>query len=88
MDSNKRDSSTVSVGFGSAAGFTGSMVAFVLAIIAFINGDRTEETVTALVVGTILLVTTIAGRFWQAKAKDNAAAIVEVEKLRQRRDAS
>jgi len=41
----------VSVGPSTAAGLTTTLVAFALAIVAFAEGDRTEETIMALVVG-------------------------------------
>jgi hypothetical protein len=49
-----------------------SAVAYVLAVIAFIDGERDEATISAVVVGTVALVTMAAGRFWQAVEKIRA----------------
>lgn len=57
----------VSVGLATQAGLSTTVVAYVLAIVAFIEGDRSEETVAALALGTAALVTTLWGRFAQAK---------------------
>jgi hypothetical protein len=61
----KAGMSTISLGGVSA-------VAYVLAVIAFIDGERDEATISAVVVGTVALVTMAAGRFWQAVEKIRA----------------
>lgn len=57
----------VPVGVSTQAGLAATLVAYVLAVVAFLNGDRTEETVTALVVGTVALAGVMWGRFIQAR---------------------
>jgi hypothetical protein len=46
-----------------------SLAAYVLAIVAFVQGARDEATISAAAIGTVALVTMAAGRFWQAVAK-------------------
>jgi hypothetical protein len=43
-----------------------SLVAYVLAVIAFLDGQRNEATISAVTVGTLALLAMAAGRFWQA----------------------
>lgn len=59
----------VPVGFGTYLGLSGTLIAFAMAIIAFIEGDRSEETIGPLVVGGLVLYGTIKGRMDQASAK-------------------
>lgn len=66
----------VSKGLGTYLGLAGSLTAFVLAVLAFIDGDRSEETVGALVTGAIILYAVVKGRMDQAQAQAKAAAEV------------
>lgn len=63
-------------GLGTYLGLAGSLTAFALALIAFISGDRSEETVGALVTGGLILYAVIKGRMDQASAQSRAAAQV------------
>jgi hypothetical protein len=63
MDNN------VSVGPTTVAGGSVSIAGFAVAVIAFANGARDEETFSALAVGGAALFTTLAGRFAQAIAQ-------------------
>lgn len=70
----------VPIGVASATGYSVSTAALVLAIIAFLTGDRSEQTLGTIAAGTFALLTLLAtqlGRFWQAKEKIRAAATVE-----------
>jgi len=58
----------VSVGLATQTGIVGALGAFALAVIAFIEGDMSEEAVGALVSGAVILYGTIRGRMDQAKA--------------------
>lgn len=62
----KRDLN-VSVGVGTIAGLGSGGAAFLLAIIAFASGNRSEETIGALGTGALLIATTLWGRFIQAR---------------------
>jgi hypothetical protein len=66
----------VAVGLSTLAGGGVTVVAYLLAIIAFADGARDEATISAVVVGTIALVTTIAARIAQAVAAIKATAPV------------
>lgn len=71
----------VKVGTATVAGLGTSTAAYGLAIANYIAGDRSQDTYAALAVGTIALVTTLAGRFAQAvqhakKATPDPAAIL------------
>lgn len=69
--------SKVSVGIGTYAGLGTAFTAFVGGIVAiFMNKDFSEETITAFAVGTVTLVTTLIGRFSQAKEQIKATAAV------------
>jgi hypothetical protein len=68
----------VDVGPSSIAGGSVTVVAYVLALIAFAQGARDEATMSALTVGTIALVTTIAARVAQAVSGGKAAAAAVV----------
>jgi hypothetical protein len=61
-------------GLGTYLGIAGSLTAFVLAVLAFIDGDRSEETVGALVTGALILYAVVKGRMDQARAQADAAA--------------
>lgn len=63
----------VGIGASTVAGGSVTLVAFVLAVIAFVDGARDEATISAMVVGAVALVTTLAGRYAQAVAAINAA---------------
>lgn len=57
----------VPVGLGTQAGLGATAAAVIGAIVAiFINGEMTVESITALAIGTVTLVTTMIGRFHQA----------------------
>jgi hypothetical protein len=58
----------VAVGKSTVAGGSVTLVAYALAIVAFAQGARDEATIGALVVGTLSLLTTLAGRYGQAIA--------------------
>lgn len=58
----------VAVGKTTVAGSAVSLIAYVLAIVAYLGGARDEATISALVVGTVALVSTLAGRYGQAIA--------------------
>lgn len=67
----------VPVGLSTNVGLGTSGVAFALAILAFIQGDRSEQTlgvVAAGVVGIVSLGITMGGRMIQARAQINAQA--------------
>lgn len=59
---------TVGVGKSTVAGGSVTLIAYALAIVAFAQGARDEATIGALVVGTVSLLTTLAGRYGQAIA--------------------
>jgi hypothetical protein len=65
----------VKVGPSTVAGGGVSLVAFVLALVAFVQGARDEATFSALAVGVVSLVTTLAGRYAQAVAQAVAHAV-------------
>lgn len=64
----------VGIGASTVAGGSITLVAYALAIIAFIDGARDEATIGALLAGTAALITTLAGRYGQAIAAVRAAA--------------
>jgi len=64
----------VPVGLATQAGLAGAITAFVLAVVAFIAGDRSEETIGALVAGAILLYGVVTGRMRQAEARADAVS--------------
>jgi len=66
----------VPVGLSTATGGTITLAAYIGAIVAFINGARDAETLTLLALGTIALVSTMAGRFAQAVAQAHAHAVI------------
>lgn len=64
----------VPVGLGSKVGIgSGVLVAFVGAVFAFADGDHSEETITALIVGGALILSVVWGRMLQAIAQIKAA---------------
>lgn len=65
---------TVPVGPTTIAGISGALTAFALAIVAFIDGDRSEETIGALITGAVLLATVLWGRYRQATEQIAATA--------------
>lgn len=58
----------VSVGVTTVAGGTVTVAAYAVAVVAFIQGARDEQTISALVIGTLSLLTTLGGRYAQAVA--------------------
>jgi hypothetical protein len=58
----------VPVGVGTIAGLGSGGSALALAVVAFISGDRSQETIGALASGTFLIAITVIGRMLQAKA--------------------
>jgi hypothetical protein len=66
--------SQVKVGPTTVAGGTITLAAYAVAVVAFIQGARDEQTISALVVGTVSLVTTLGGRYAQAVAQVKAVA--------------
>lgn len=71
---------SIPIGTGTVAGLVAAITAFVMAVIAFINGDRSEETIGALVVGGVVLYGVITSRGKQASAAVAAAGHVEAAK--------
>jgi hypothetical protein len=66
--------SKVSVGPTTVAGGTITLAAYAVAVVAFIQCARDEQTISALVIGTLSLVMTLGGRYAQAVAAVRAAA--------------
>ena len=66
----------VAFGTSSTAGAGVTVAAYVAAVIALVDGARDEATLTLVVVGTVALVTTLAGRFAQAVAAIKRAPAV------------
>jgi hypothetical protein len=66
----------VSVGLSTISLGGVSLTAYVLAVLAFVNGARDEATITTAAIGTVALVSMAAGRFWQAVSKEKARATV------------
>lgn len=58
----------VAIGTSTVAGGSVSLVAFVVAAVAFWQGARDEATISALTVGLVSLVTVLGGRYAQAVA--------------------
>lgn len=71
----------VPVGVGTIAGLGSGGSALVLAVIAFISGDRSQETVAGLASGAFLIAVTVLGRMLQAKAlaTPNVVNVIERE---------
>lgn len=63
------DKTKVSIGPTTVGGTTISLAAFAVAIVAFAQGARDEETFSALGVGALALLTTLGGRYGQAIAQ-------------------
>ncbi|HMS60635.1 MAG TPA: hypothetical protein PKD63_00025 [Solirubrobacteraceae bacterium] len=60
----------VSVGLATVTGYSVSTVAFVAAVLAYLGGDHSDQTVAIIgcgVVGALAFVVTNIGRYWQAK---------------------
>lgn len=57
---------SVKVGPTTVVGGTVTLAAYAVAIVAFINGARDEQTISALIVGTLSLLTVLGGRYAQA----------------------
>lgn len=64
----------IPVGLATQAGLGTAGLAFVLAVIAFIQGDRSEETISALGVGLLSVLSVVWGRMSQAKEQIKASA--------------
>lgn len=58
--------SKVAVGKTTVAGGAVTVAAYAVAIVAFVQGARDEATMSALIVGTLSLLTTLGGRYAQA----------------------
>lgn len=71
---------SVNVGPTTVAGGAVTLAAYAVAVVAFINGARDEETMSALVVGTLSLLTTLGGRYAQAVAQVKAPQPVYVDR--------
>lgn len=73
----------VSVGLSTVAGLGTAAGAFILALVAFINGHHDDETIGALATGAAILYAVVRGRaeqaaaITQARARVEAAAIVD-----------
>lgn len=64
--------SNVSVGVSTVAGYSTSLGAVVLAVLAYLQGDHTQQTVGVIVAGAIAAMSfaiTQAGRYLQAHAQ-------------------
>lgn len=59
---------TIPVGLGTFVGLGAGTGQWVAAIIAAANGDHSTATVTLIITGAVTVVTTLIGRFAQAKA--------------------
>jgi hypothetical protein len=57
---------TPPVGTATVAGLTAALTAYVLAVLAVVDGDRSVEAVSALVSGTAVLCGVLWGRYRQA----------------------
>jgi hypothetical protein len=72
----------VPIGPSTIAGYSATTIAFSLAVVAYITGDRSEQTLgtlAAAAAGVIALVVTNIGRFLQAKeiVKAEGALLVD-----------
>lgn len=65
----------VPVGVGTIAGLGSGGSALVLAVIAFISGDRSQETIAGLASGAFLIGVTVIGRMLQAKSLATPAVV-------------
>lgn len=61
-----RHAVNVPVGVGTIAGLGSGGSAFILALVAFISGDRSQETIAGLASGSFLIAVTVIGRMLQA----------------------
>lgn len=68
---------SIPVGLSTQVGLAAALTAFVLALIAFIDGDRSEETIGALITGAVLIYGVVRSRGQQAAAQITA----EVQEL-------
>jgi hypothetical protein len=69
----------VPVGLTTKAGYTVSFLAFVAAIVAFVSGDHSDQTLGTIVAGAIGLVSLAAtqlGRYVQAHTSIKAQAVI------------
>lgn len=71
----------VAFGLASKLGTAGAVTGFIMALIAFIGGDRSEETIGPLVVGGLLLYAVVDGRMKQRAAKTIAAGQVAAAQI-------
>ena len=71
----------ISIGLSTQAGIIAALIAFILAIIAFVSGNRSEETIGALVTGAVILYGVIRGRMEQAAAITVAKAEIATKCL-------
>lgn len=69
---------SIPVGISTISGLIAAATAFILALIAFVNGDRSEETIGALVTGAVILYAVVSSRGKQAAAATAAAGSVLV----------
>jgi hypothetical protein len=74
----------VPVGLSSVVGFGSGGGAFILAIVAYLTGDRSTETLAALGTGAALLATTVFGRMLQAAAALRAGLTAQEAEARHR----
>lgn len=69
---------TVPVGKTTVAGWGTTATAAVLALVAFLSGDHSEQTLGTVVAGTLAVVSfavTQLGRYWQARELARAQVI-------------
>lgn len=64
----------IPVGLGTFVGLGTGAGQWVAAIIAALNGDHTATTITLIVTGAATVITTLIGRYQQAKAQIHTAA--------------
>lgn len=79
MDTEPKSQPNVSIGPTSIAGITTTITGVVMAIIAVYHGDETQATISAIVGGTLAIVSaaiTYIGRYVQANSQIKAAAQV------------
>jgi hypothetical protein len=70
----------VPVGPQTVAGYTFSLAAFVTAILAFIEGDRSQETLFAVVMGAASLVALVVTNVNRSRQAQNLARLAVQEK--------
>lgn len=79
------DKVKVPVGTTTIAGYSATLTSTILAVLAFTEGDHTQQVVGTIVAGALaigsLLVTQL-GRYWQAREMARAVAQVKIEEAK------